>query len=233
MQIPRHIVLFPDGNGRWAKKNRVSRLAGYKKGYENLFNFVGWCKNRGVRIITIFGFTTENWKRGKKLVNFLMRLFEGLLLANINKYMNSQEFREMGVRIRVIGQRERLSKSLQRAILKAEEITKDNKDIILNLAVSYGGKWDILTAVKKIIQEKISGDKVDEQLFESYLSTAGLPDPDFIIRTGGGMRLSNFALWQSAYSELYFSPKLWPDFTEQDFDAAIKEYASRTRSFGK
>jgi len=233
MNIPNHLVLFPDGNGRWAKQNKLSELAGYKKGYENLVDFCYWCKNREVKVLTVFGFTTKNWTRSLKGVNFLMGLLEKKLTANIKKYFESKELQELGVHVRVIGQKERLPASLQRILAKVEDMTKNNSNLFLNLAIGYGGKWDILQAVKKIVQEKIPAEDIDEKLFESYLSTAGLPDPDFIIRAGGNMRLSNFALWQSASSELYFSPKFWPDFTEQDLDIALAEFDKRSRSLGK
>ena len=141
--------------------------------------------------------------------------------------------KKIGVRIRVIGQKEKLSKLLQKEIAKMEEATKNNKKLYLNLCVSYGGKWDILQAAKKIAEEKIPAKKINEKLFSKYLSMAGLPDPDFIIRTGGDRRLSNFALWQSAYSELYFSPKFWPDFNEQDLDIALENFSKRSRRFSK
>lgn len=228
MNIPNHIVLFPDGNRRWAReKGFASTFEGHKKGYENLLEFSEWCKNRGVKTLTAFGFSTENWNRSKEEVDYLMKLLESCLVDNLEKYKKD------GVKVRVIGQRERLPKSLQEAIIKVEESTKDNTNIQLNLAVSYGGKWDILNAVKKIIEEKIPVDKIDEKLFENYLSTAGLPMPDFIIRAGGEMRMSNFVLWQGAYSELYFCKKYWPDFTEGDLDEALAEFDRRKRRFGK
>jgi undecaprenyl diphosphate synthase len=230
--IPRHIVLFPDGNGRWAKKNNLPALAGYKKGYQNLLDFSEWCKNRGVKVLTVYGFTTENWDRGQAVVNFLMNLFEKLLAQNLEKYLKTDEWQKMGVRIKVIGQKEKFSKNLQQEIEKLEEATKNNKKLFLNLCVSYGGKWDILQAVKKIASEKIPAEKINEKLFSKYLSMGDLPDPDFIIRAGGHIRLSNFGLWQSAYSELYFSPKFWPEFTEQDLDIALAEFNKRSRRFG-
>lgn len=227
MNIPNHIVLFPDGNRRWAKQKNLYSLEGHKKGYENLLDFAEWCKNRGVKVLTAFGFSTENWNRSPEEVTYLMKLLEDCLVDNEGKYMKD------GVRVRVIGQKERLPKSLQEAITKTEEATKNNTNLFLNLAISYGGKWDILNAAKNIVKEGIEPDKIDEKLFENHLSTAGLPNPDFIIRAGGEMRMSNFVLWQSAYSELYFSPKFWPDFTEQDLDLALTEYDTRSRRFGK
>lgn len=213
--IPQHIVLFPDGNRRWARQKGLHTLEGHKQGYNNLLDFSEWCKNRGVKVLTAFGFSTENWNRSEEEVNYLMKLLENCLLDNLSKYDKD------GTRVRVIGQRERLPKSLQEAIKKIEEATKDNVNLFLNLAISYGGKWDILNAVKKIINEKIPSEEIDEKLFESHLSTVGLPSPDFIIRAGGEMRMSNFVLWQAAYAELYFSPKLWPDFNEQDLIEAL------------
>jgi len=225
--IPQHIVLFPDGNRRWARAKGMHTLEGHKQGYNNLLDFSEWCKNRGVKILTAFGFSTENWNRTKEEVDYLMNLLEKCLIDNLEKYEKE------GTKVRVIGQRERLPESLKKAIKIVEKATENNSNLFLNLAISYGGKWDILNAVKKIIEEKIPTDKIDEKLFESYLSTAGLPSPDLIIRAGGEKRMSNFVLWQAAYSELYFSPKLWPDFTEQDLDLALEEFDQRSRRFGK
>lgn len=225
--IPKHIVLFPDGNRRWAKQKGLASLLGHQQGYNNLLDFSEWCKNRGIKVLTAFGFSTENWNRTPEEVNYLMKLLEKCLIDNLEKYNKE------GTKVRVIGQRDRLPESLKKAIQITEEATKNNNKLFLNLAISYGGKWDILQAVKKIVEEKITADKIDENLFESYLSTAGLPAPDFIIRAGGEKRMSNFVLWQAAYSELYFSPKLWPDFTEKDLDEALKEFDQRGRRFGK
>ena len=158
-----------------------------------------------------------------------MRLLEDGLLM----FKNDKEIMEKGLKIKVIGQREPLPKSLQNTIVEMEELTKNNTNFQLNLAISYGGKWDILQAVKKIVEEKIPTENIDEALMESHLSTAGLPNPDLIIRAGGEMRLSNFVLWQAAYAELYFSPKMWPEFTEEDFLLALEEFDKRTRRFGK
>jgi undecaprenyl diphosphate synthase len=227
MNIPKHIVLFPDGNRRWARAKGLQTLEGHKKGYENLVDFSLWCKNSGVKTLTAFGFSTENWNRSPEEVAYLMKLLEKGLTDNLQKYAKE------GIRVKVIGQKERLPKSLQEAVMQTEEITKNNKNLQLNFAISYGGRWDILQAIKKIIAEKITVEKIDEQLFESYLSTAGLPNPDLIIRAGGEMRMSNFVLWQAAYSELYFSPKFWPDFTENDLNIALEEFDKRSRRFGK
>lgn len=227
MHIPQHIVLFPDGNRRWAKQKGIASLEGHMQGYNNLLDFSEWCKNKGVKVLTAFGFSTENWNRTEEEVNYLMKLLEKCLVDNLEKY------KKEGVKVKIIGQREKLPESLQKAIEITEKATAENSNLHLNLAISYGGKWDILNAVKKIAEEKISADKIDEKLFESYLSTAGLPNPDLIIRAGGEMRMSNFILWQAAYSELYFSAKLWPDFSEQDLDLALEEFDKRQRRFGK
>jgi len=227
MQIPKHIVLFPDGNRRWAREKGLETLLGHKKGYENLLQFSEWCKNKGVKVLTAFGFSTENWNRSPEEVSYLMKLLETCLRDNIDSYMKNNTC------VRIIGQKERLPQSLQEAIKITEESTKNNKDLYLNLAISYGGKWDIINAVKNIIKQGIEPDKIDEQMFDNYLSTAGLVNPDLVIRAGGEMRMSNFVLWQSAYAELYFCPKYWPDFTEQDLDDALAEFDHRSRRFGK
>ena len=227
MNIPKHIVVFPDGNRRWAREKGLNTLEGHKKGYDNLLNFCDWCKKRGVKIGTAFGFSTENWNRSPEEVDYLMKLLESALIDNLDKYDRD------GVKIRVIGQKERLPKSLQEAIIKTEDATKNNSNFHLNLGISYGGKWDILNATKEIIKSGIPAEEVDEKLFESYLSTVGLQTPDFVIRAGGEMRMSNFVLWQAAYSELYFCPKYWPDFSEEDLDVALAEFDKRKRRFGK
>lgn len=227
MNIPQHIVLFPDGNRRWAREKGMNTLEGHKKGYNNLLDFSSWCKERGVKVLTAFGFSTENWNRSPEEVDYLMKLLENCLLDNLAKY------NEDGVRVKVIGQIERLPKPLQEAVIKTEEATKNNSKLFLNLAISYGGKWDILNAVKNIIKEGTPADQIDEKVFEDHLSTAGQPAPDLIIRAGGEMRMSNFVLWQAAYSELYFCPKYWPDFNEQDLDDALAEFDKRSRRFGK
>ncbi|OGZ63617.1 MAG: di-trans,poly-cis-decaprenylcistransferase [Candidatus Staskawiczbacteria bacterium RIFCSPLOWO2_01_FULL_40_39] len=227
MNIPQHIVLFPDGNRRWAKNKGKKPFDGHLAGYKNLLKFGEWCKKKGVKVLTAFGFSTENWKRSDQEVKYLMKLFEIGLLQSLKK------FKKDNVKVKIIGQKEKLPKSLQRVIKKIESETANHKDLHLNLAVSYGGKWDILQAVKKIIEEKVPAENINEEMFDQYLSTAGLVKPDLIIRAGGEMRLSNFVLWQAAYSELYFSPKLWPDFNEKDLDLAIEEFDLRQRRFGK
>ncbi len=227
MNIPKHIVLFPDGNRRWAQAQGMSISDGYLKGKDKFNDFLHWCKNRGVTTVTVFGFSSENWRRPQDQVDFLMHVFETYLGEGIDN------FNKEGVRVRVIGQKYKLSDSLNSVVEKVEKATEHNTAMHLNLAVSYGGRWDIVNATKEIIKAGIDPEAITEELFESYLSTAGLPEPDLIIRAGGEMRLSNFVLWQGAYSELYFSEKLWPDFIEEDLTTALEEFDKRTRRFGK
>ena len=224
---PKHIVLFPDGNRRWAKQNGIASFDGHQKGYRNIINFADWCKNREVKVLTAFGFSTENWKRSQEEVNYLMKLLETGLEESF------EAFKKNGVKVNIIGDRERLPKSLLNTIEKVENETSKNNTLHLNLAISYGGRWDIINAVKKMISEKINPEGLTEELFENYLSTAGLPSPDLVIRAGGEMRLSNFVLWQAAYAELYFSERVWPEFTEGDLDLAFAEFDARQRRFGK
>ena len=228
--IPRHIVLFPDGNRRWAKEQGMDTMEGHRAGYEKLLSFCAWCKDREVKVITAFGFSTENWNRSEKEVSYLMRLLEEALQTNFSA--KKKEIDDLKIQVRVIGQKKRLPKSLQIAIQTIEKYTAKNSDFVLNIAISYGGRWDIVQAAKKIADEKIPQEKITEELFDAYLSTNSLPNPDLIIRPGGERRLSNFLLWQAAYAELYFCDKYWPDFTEQDLDDALAEYARRQRRFG-
>jgi len=226
MKTPQHVVLFPDGNRRWAKERKISIQEGYLRWKDKFNDFLKWCKKRGVKVVTVFGFSSENWRRPQDQVDFLMNLFEKYLGEGID------EFNKEGVKVKVIGQRDPLSKSLKAVVENVEKATAQNTKMQLNLAVSYGGKWDIVQAVQKIVKEGIAPEKVTEELFENYLSTAGQPNPDLVIRAGGEKRLSNFVLWQAAYSELYFSAKLWPDFTEDDLQLAFDEFMERQRRFG-
>lgn len=182
---------------------------------------------KGVKVLTVFCFSTENWARSKNEVFYLMRLFE----VSLNK-KNVDYYHKKGIRIKIVGQRERLPKNLQNKIKAAEQLTKNNTGGILNLAISYGGRADITQALKEIINDGVGAEKITEDLINQYLWTNDLPCPDLIIRTGGEQRLSNFLTWQSAYSELYFTEKYWPEFLEKDLDAAFENYSSRERRFG-
>lgn len=235
-KLPSHVVLLPDGNRRWAKKKNLPTIEGHLAGYQNIKKFCHWCQERGIKVLTAFGFSIENWKRPKREIKYLMQLLERGLAEEIEKYhqKNSENLLfSKKVKVRIIGQRERLPLSLQKIIKKVEDLTRNNKDCVLNLAISYSGRWDILQAIQRIKKKKTSTKKINEKLFDDCLSTANLPAPDLIIRTGGEKRLSNFLLWQTAYSELYFSDKYWPDFTKKDFDKVLKGYSQRQRRFGR
>lgn len=218
--------MFFDGNRRWAKERSLNPMEGHAAGYKKAVEFTDWCIARDIKCFTGYGFSTENWNRSPQEVSYLMKLLEAGLLEQFERHGS----KEKGARIRVLGQRERLPESLQRAIQKVEEGTRNNGKFFLNLAVSYGGKWDIVQAAQKMQRER---KEITEEAFPQYLSTAGLPAPDLMIRFGGEQRLSNFLLWQQAYTELYFVKKYWPDVTEQDLDEAIVEYQKRQRRFGR
>ncbi len=227
MNIPKHIVLFPDGNRRWAKEHGFSIQEGYLKGKDKFNDFLRWSQNAGVKTVTVFGFSSENWQRPKEQVDFLMYVFEKYLGEGID------EFNKEGVRVSVIGQKEKLSDSLKKVIENVEAKTAGNQKLRLNLAVSYGGRWDILQATQKMMQKGIEATEITESILAQHLCLADQDEPDFIIRAGGEIRLSNFVLWQAAYAELYFSPKLWPDFSKEDLDLALEEFDKRKRRFGK
>jgi len=223
--IPNHLGIILDGNRRWAKEKGLPALEGHRRGREVTKKVVKWVKDKGIKILTLFVFSTENWKRTKKEVDFLMNLLE-------------QTFNEKGIgelnkdwiKIKIIGQKEKLPASLQKKINDIEKKTENNKKMILNFALSYGGRAEIIDAVKNIIKKGISPDKINEEVIKRNLWTS---DVDLIIRTGKEQRISNFLIWQAAYSELYFSQKYWPEFTEKDLEEALKEYARRQRRFGE
>ncbi len=225
-KIPYHLAIIPDGNRRWARKNGVPTFEGHKRGIENFKKITSFCKKKGIKILTFFTFSTENWKRPKAEINYLMRLFKETINSSIEK------LHKEGVRLKVIGERKGLPKEVIKAIERAESLTKNNKEALLNLALNYGGRREIISAIEKIIKEN-KNYKITENVFERYLWTKDLPDPDLIIRTGGEKRISNFLIWQMAYSELYFSKKFWPDFTTKDLSRILKDYQKRERRFGK
>src|SRR3989344_6962069 len=183
-KIPQHIVLLPDGNRRWAKERGLDTLEGHKAGYEKLTQLCHWAKDRGVKVVTAFGFSTENWNRSEREVNYLMGLLEFALRENFSSKATKNEIKELGLRVRIIGQKERLPQSLQETIAEVEEHTKANTNLHLNLAISYGGRWDIVQAAKQIMQDGIKPEDLTEELFGKYLSTGDLPDPDLFIRAG-------------------------------------------------
>lgn len=222
--IPQHLGIILDGNRRWAKEKGLPFFEGHRKGFQNAKKVINYCKEKGIKTLTLFVFSTENWKRAKNEVNFLMNLGHKAFTNDL------EEYADRGVRIRVIGDRDKLPKSLQREISDVEELTKNNREMTLNLALSYGGRTEIVEAIKNILRKKISPQKVTEEVIEDNLWTS---DVDLIIRTGKEQRISNFLIWQAAYSELYFCPKYWPEFSERDLDQALEEYSSRQRRFGK
>lgn len=213
-----------DGNRRWAKERNLPVFEGHRKGEETAQKIIKYAKKVGVKILTLFVFSSENWKRPKIEVDYLMKLLGQALSGK-----NAQELNKQGIRVRVIGQREKLSPTLQKKIKETEEKTKNNKGMTVNFALSYGGRAEIVEAIKKIIKSKIQPEKITEKIISQNLWTSDL---DLIIRTGKEQRISNFLIWQAAYSELYFYPKYWPDFNEKDLDNAFIDYSSRQRRFG-
>jgi len=225
--IPEHIAVIMDGNRRWAKKHNKTASEGHRQGYENFKNIAKRCYQLGIKILTVYAFSTENWKRSKTEISYLMKMFEIALKKEKDFFIKNN------IKVNVIGQIERLPASLKNLASKIMEETRNNKKGILNLAVSYGGRQEIIEAVKQLIKEKIKLEDLNEKIFSQYLYTANQPDPDLLIRTGREQRLSGFLPWQTIYTELYFSPKLWPDFTEKDLEEAIKECQNRQRRFGQ
>lgn len=224
--IPRHIAIVMDGNGRWAKKRFMPRFFGHKQGVDAVVRTVLSCADRGVEYLTVFAFSSENWKRPSDEVSGLM----GLVLIAVAKYL--AKFAAEGVRIRIVGDREQLSDKLREAWDHAEASTRDNTRITLTVAFNYGGRWDVVQACRKAMRDGVAPEQLDEATLGRYLSLSYAPDPDLFIRTGGEVRISNFLLWQAAYSELYFSDCLWPEFGEAELDAALAEYSRRDRRFG-
>ncbi len=223
-KIPNHLAIILDGNRRWAEERGLPAFEGHRRGLKTIKKIIDYCKERGIQILTLFVFSTENWKRGKREVDFLMKLTR----RAINSYF--EHLHKSKIKVKVIGQKERLSRALQEEIAKIEKITRDNTEMTVNFALSYGGRAEIVAAVKKIIKKKILPRKVSENTIKENL---WISDVDLIIRTGREQRISNFLIWQAAYSELYFYPKYWPDFTEKDLDVALTEYIRRQRRFGQ
>ncbi|PKN52031.1 MAG: isoprenyl transferase [Deltaproteobacteria bacterium HGW-Deltaproteobacteria-13] len=219
-----------DGNGRWAQKHTIGRIRGHRKGAQAVRTVVRACREIGVKYLTLFAFSIENWERPEKEVQALMLLLEEYLIKEID------ELQEQGIRLTTIGDIDRLHPQVREKLLQVKESTLKNDKMILNLALSYGGKDEIIRAVKKIIEEnkngKIDINEINKETFSNYLYTCGIPDPDLLIRTSGEYRISNFMLWQTAYTELYFTEVLWPDFTRDDLFKAIASYQKRERRFG-
>ncbi|MDO8490066.1 MAG: polyprenyl diphosphate synthase [bacterium] len=222
-----HIAFIMDGNRRWAKKRGLPTLMGHSKGYDNLKTIADACFDRGIPIATFFAFSTENWNRSKKEVAYLLKLLGGGLTTEVTR------LHDRGIQLKFIGDVDGFPADIAKRMKDAMELTKNNTKGILNTAVNYGGRPEILAAVRSMLKEKVTPAQVTEESFAAHLTTAGLPDPDLLIRTSGEQRLSGFLTWQSVYSELLFSKKMWPEFTVKDLDAAIFEFSDRERRFGK
>ena len=229
-RIPVHVSIIMDGNGRWAREQGYERIFGHKKGVETVRVVAEAAAEAGVKYLSLYAFSEENWGRPKEEVDFLMHLMMDSIASEVEMLMKN------GVRFRVLGNLARLPEALQQGIAALEERTRENTALDLILFVSYSGKWDIFQAAKKFAAEH-SGEDIDKitdmSAFSKYLVTDGIPDPDLIIRTSGEERISNYLLWQGAYSELLFVKKMWPEFGKEDFNAALAEFASRDRRYGK
>lgn len=225
-RIPRHVAIIMDGNGRWAKARGLPRTEGHRAGTENLRRILRAAVRNGIEVLTIYAFSTENWSRPRAEVRMLLRILETVIDRELG------ELHQEGVQLRHIGELEGISGGLQKKIHKAMELTKNNTRLIVNIAFNYGGRDEIVHAVRRIISEGIPADQVSEDLIDSYMYTGGLPDPDLIIRTSGELRVSNFLIWQGAYSEYYATPTFWPDFDEAELKLALAAYAQRKRRFG-
>ncbi|MCC7412612.1 MAG: isoprenyl transferase [Gammaproteobacteria bacterium] len=229
--VPRHIAIIMDGNGRWARRRGLPRFAGHRAGVETVRGVVRNAARRGVEVLTLFAFSSENWRRPAREVGLLFDLFLTALEEE------ARRLNEANVRLRVIGDRAAFPLKLQDCMRDVEELTRGNTGLTLVIAANYGGRWDIAQALRRIAIEvnagRVSADAISEEMIESYLALAGLPEPDLFIRSGGEQRVSNFVLWQLAYTELYFTECLWPDFDERELDRALSSYARRQRRFGR
>ena len=224
--LPDHIAFVPDGNGRWAERRGLPRLEGHREGAENMYRMVQYLNEYPIKYLTLYGFSTENWSRPEEEVRGLLQLLEEW----INEHLT--EINERGIQLRHLGRLYELPPNLQQAINRAVEVTRNNTKMTLNVAFNYGGRAEILDAVRRLLAEGVVPEKVDEKLFDSYLYTAGLPNVDLLIRTGDELRLSNFLIWQTVYSEYYFTKVPWPDFGKEDIEKALKSYNRRQRRFG-
>jgi len=229
--VPRHVAIIMDGNGRWAKKRLLPRIAGHRAGVETVRQVVRACGEKGVEVLTLFAFSSENWRRPEQEVGLLMELFLTALQRETRK------LHENNVRLKVVGERQAFNKRLQEEIAAAEAVSQHNTGLTLVVAANYGGRWDVTQAARRLGERIEAGElraaDITPELLEGQLELYGLPEPDLFIRTGGEQRISNFLLWHLAYSELYFTDTLWPDFDARAFDEALKSYAGRQRRFGR
>jgi undecaprenyl diphosphate synthase len=224
--VPRHVAIIMDGNGRWAQQRGLPRLSGHRAGTENIRRIIEGCVELGVKVLTLYAFSTENWRRPNDEVNGLM-----LILADVIE-RETQKLHENGVQLRHIGSPEGLPSSLQARVCRAVELTRYNSRLVLNVAFNYGGRAELVDAVRRIVADGVQPEQVSEELISAYLQTAGLPDPDLIIRTAGELRVSNFLLWQGAYAEFWSSTVYWPDFDRAELEQALHDFSNRHRRFG-
>ena len=225
--VPRHVAIIMDGNGRWARSRMLPRIAGHRRGLEAVRATVENCAERGIEYLTLFAFSSENWRRPAEEVALLMQLFQSALTHE------AERLHRASVRLKVVGDTRRFGRKIRLLIEQAESLTAENRRLTLTIAANYGGRWDILQALERLIAEKGRPEKVEEAALAPYLAMSYAPEPDLFIRTGGEQRISNFLLWQLAYSELYFTETLWPDFDAQALDQAIASYRGRERRFGR
>ncbi|MDD5466522.1 MAG: isoprenyl transferase [Anaerolineales bacterium] len=225
-RIPTHIAIIMDGNGRWALSRGLPRLAGHRAGTENLRRVIEACIEFGIRYLTLYAFSTENWGRPQEEVQGLLRILEDVIDREL------QELHDQGVQLRHLGRLDRLRPSLRTKVHQAVDYTRENNRLVLNVAFNYGGRDEIVCAVQRMIQEGVKAEEVSDELISRYLFTAGVPDPDLIIRTSGELRGSNFLIWQGAYSEWYFTPTFWPDFDKEELRKALVEFSRRERRYG-
>ena len=227
-ELPRHVAIIMDGNGRWAQRRRLPRIAGHRRGVEAVRSTVRACAERGIEFLTLFAFSSENWRRPAEEVALLMKLFKSALESEVEKLHAN------AVRVKVVGDTSRFDPAIRALIERADALTAENRRLTLTVAANYGGRWDIMQAMSRLLEDrKLAPGAVDEALFSPYLAMSYAPEPDLFIRTGGEQRISNFLLWQLAYTELYFTETLWPDFDALALDEAIASYRNRERRFGR
>ncbi|MCD6356471.1 MAG: di-trans,poly-cis-decaprenylcistransferase [Anaerolineaceae bacterium] len=225
--LPKHIGIIVDGNRRWAKEKRLPTFIGHKKGAERIEEIVKYAQELGIKIITIYAFSTENWKRAEEETSYLMKLFETYAKNKM------EEANDLGIQIRILGDFQGLPDSLRETLTKLVALTRNNAKMIVNLALNYGGRDELVRTFRKLLLANVTALELTEELINNNLDTAGLPDPDLVIRTSGEQRLSNFLPWQATYAELYFPKILWPDFNKNQLDIALREYQQRQRRMGK
>ena len=226
--VPRHVAIIMDGNGRWAKRQLLPRIAGHRRGVESVRDAVSACIERGIGYLTLFAFSSENWRRPPEEVTLLMQLFQAALSNEVEKLHRN------GVRLKVVGDTQRFGPKIRALVEQAEHLTAANQRLTLTIAANYGGRWDILQALSRLVKkENFSAENITEETLAPCLAMSYAPEPDLFIRTGGEQRISNFLLWQLAYSEFYFTDTLWPDFDAAALDAAIVSYRGRERRFGR